>query len=205
MAKSYRIVARCDSYTSARHFSPKAEDVIERNEGSNIPTKWAIARSLSLRDARTKLLQMAAYDLEYPVDNWGVAVRHPNEDKEVECYRTREDGTRAYRKDKVTYEIEEEEDYTGLLGQYNYSTGNSGTYRWNTYKCINFQKDGKTALFRNHTEARNYAIWAGLDLDTTAYFHVDLDGCKLNGTPNRDAYVVVTPDDYDSIIQVKDE
>lgn len=118
MAKSYRIVARCDSYTSARHFSPKAEDVIERNEGSNIPTKWAIARSLSLRDARTKLLEMAAYDLEYPVANWGVAVRHPNEDKEVECYRTREDGTRAYRKDKVTYEIEEEEDYTGLLGQY---------------------------------------------------------------------------------------
>lgn len=108
MGKSFRIVVRCDAYHSARHLSLNDNSVLER-EG-NTPTKWIFMKGIStLRQAQRVLLRMASGDAEIEYPNWGMAVMHPNEDKEVECYPTRKDGTRAYRKDTLTYEIEPEQ------------------------------------------------------------------------------------------------
>ena len=106
MSKGFRIVVRCDAYHSAR-YNINCNSVLER-EG-NTPTKWIFMKGIStLRQAQKVLLRMASGDAEIEYPNWGMAVMHPNEDKEVECYRTRKDGTRAYRKDTLTYEIESE-------------------------------------------------------------------------------------------------
>ena len=106
MRKGFRIVVRCDAYHSAR-YSLNDNSVLER-EG-NTPTKWIFMKGIStLRQAQKALLRMASDDAEIEYPNWGMAVMHPNEDKEVECYPTRKDGTRAYRKDTLTYEIESE-------------------------------------------------------------------------------------------------
>lgn len=106
MRKSFRIVVRCDAYHSAR-YNINYNSVLEW-EGSS-PTKWIFMKGiLTLKQAQRILLRMASGDAEIEYPNWGIAVMHPNEDKEVECYRTRKDGTRAYRKDTLTYEIESE-------------------------------------------------------------------------------------------------
>ena len=106
MRKSSRIVVRCDAYHSAR-YNINYNSVLEW-EGSS-PTKWIFMKGiLTLKQAQRILLRMASGDAEIEYPNWGIAVMHPNEDKEVECYRTRKDGTRAYRKDTLTYEIESE-------------------------------------------------------------------------------------------------
>ena len=106
MRKSFRIVVRCDAYHSAR-YNINYNSVLEW-EGSS-PTKWVFMKGiLTLKQAQRILLRMASGDAEIEYPNWGIAVMHPNEDKEVECYRTRKDGTRAYRKDTLTYEIESE-------------------------------------------------------------------------------------------------
>lgn len=137
---------------------------------------------------------MAEGDAEMSYPNWGIAVRHPNEDKEVECYPTRKDGTRAYRNDTITYEIEKEEVLVGLIGHYLYSSSENAKF----YHSIAFKKDGKMVLFRNGNEAKDYAIWAGLESATP--FLMDLYEFK----DEEDKYVIVTPDDYDSIIQEKE-
>ena len=104
MSKGFRIVVRCDAYHSAR-YNINYNSVLEW-EGSS-PTKWVFMKGiLTLKQAQRILLRMASGDAEIEYPNWGMAVMHPNEDKEVECYRTRKDGTRAYRKDTLTYEIE---------------------------------------------------------------------------------------------------
>ena len=106
MRKGFRIVVRCDAYHSAR-YSLNDNSVLERK--GNTPTKWIFMKGIStLRQAQRVLLRMASDDAEIEYPNWGMAVMHPNEDKEVECYPTRKDGTRAYRKDTLTYEIESE-------------------------------------------------------------------------------------------------
>lgn len=106
MSKGFRIVVRCDAYHSAR-YNINYNSVLEW-EGSS-PTKWIFMKGiLTLKQAQRILLRMASGDAEIEYPNWGIAVMHPNEDKEVECYRTRKDGTRAYRKDTLTYEIESE-------------------------------------------------------------------------------------------------
>lgn len=106
MRKGFRIVVRCDAYHSAR-YSINYNSVLEW-EGST-PTKWIFMKGiLTLKQAQRVLLRMASDDAEIEYPNWGIAVMHPNEDKEVECYPTRKDGTRAYRKDTLTYEIESE-------------------------------------------------------------------------------------------------
>ena len=106
MSKGFRIVVRCDAYHSAR-YNINYNSVLEW-EGSS-PTKWVFMKGiLTLKQAQRILLRMASGDAEIEYPNWGIAVMHPNEDKEVECYRTRKDGTRAYRKDTLTYEIESE-------------------------------------------------------------------------------------------------
>ena len=106
MSKGFRIVVRCDAYHSAR-YNINYNSVLEW-EGSS-PTKWVFMKGiLTLKQAQRILLRMASGDAEIEYPNWGMAVMHPNEDKEVECYRTRKDGTRAYRKDTLTYEIESE-------------------------------------------------------------------------------------------------
>ena len=106
MRKGFRIVVRCDAYHSAR-YNINCNSVLEW-EGSS-PTKWVFMKGiLTLKQAQKALLRMASDDAEIEYPNWGMAVMHPNEDKEVECYPTRKDGTRAYRKDTLTYEIESE-------------------------------------------------------------------------------------------------
>lgn len=91
MEKTYKIVARTNSYIAQRDINFKGK------------TEVTIESGLTLKEAHTKLLDMFNEDYETYFKNWGLA--RINKPYETATYK---DGTRSYSYDSRTYDIEDE-------------------------------------------------------------------------------------------------
>lgn len=93
MKKTYKIIARTNSWIAGRdiHFNGKTEVVV--------------SKGMNLKEAREKLLRFFCDDYEVYYPNWGVA-RHSIIGRNVTSRY--QDGTYSYECDSRYYSIEEE-------------------------------------------------------------------------------------------------
>ena len=107
MAKTYRIIAKCDPYNARKHYH--GEKVLKRDGATPVAWLFNNHEHLTLKEANQVTKDIASQGAGRKSSYWGTAVLYLGRYAPGADCGTNSDGTRFLHDDSMTYAVEEED------------------------------------------------------------------------------------------------